>query len=263
MRPPEGAALLALMDANLVATYAMDARATPGGEVVEVPGLVMCRTPKGTVATNIAIVTGPIDPHRVRELTDATYGPSESPFSVWTREHADAALDRALIRSGFHPIHREPGMVFLPGAGTMEPPPSDVTIRAVVDEAGREDYARLMARAFGVYGAPEESTAEHFATLAGVSGPATQAYLAYASGRAVAGAILYMADGVGGIGWVGTLPDEFRRGYGLAVTGAVITEGLRRGARLLNLQASPMGEPMYRRMGFVTPTHYQWYLASA
>src|SRR5438093_1908381 len=259
----EGTELLTLMDLNMVATYATDTRATPGGEVVEAPGLVLCRTPNGTVATNMAIVTGPIEAARVRELTTAVYAPADSPFSVWTREHADEAVERGLVGLGFHAIHREPGMVFLPGAASGRPCPSEVAIRAVSDDAEREDYARLVVRAFGVYGNPETSIREHFATMASVRGPTTQAYLAYASGRAVAGAILYLAHGVGGIGWVGTLPEEFGKGYGRAVTWAVIEEGLARGVRFLNLQASPMGEPMYRRMGFVTPTHYRWYLAPA
>ena len=120
-----------------------------------------------------------------------------------------------------------------------------------------------MARAFGLYGNAEESIVEHFATLASVCGPTTQAFLAWRDGHAVAGATLYMAHGVGGIGWVGTSPDAFRRGYGQTVTRAVIAEGFRRGARFMNLQASPMGEPMYRRMGFLTPTHYRWFLAPA
>jgi GNAT superfamily N-acetyltransferase len=241
--PLERAQLLASMDANMVAVYSADTRATPGGAVVETPGLVMCRTPRGTVATNMAIVTGPIDAPTVRERTVAFYGPTGSPFSVWTREHADAGLELELGALGFHPIHREPGMTFLPGA-ERPAPPREIDIRLVT------------------YGTPEASTAEHFATLASVVGPATQAYFAYKDGRAVAGAILYMAHGVGGIGWVGTLPEEFGRGYGRAVTWAVIAEGIRRGARFMNLQASPMGESMYRRMGFTTPTHYRWFLAT-
>jgi len=260
--PPERVELLALMDANMVAVYAADTRATPGGGVAETPGLVMCRTPHGTVATNMAIVTGRIDAPTIRSRTLAFYGPTGSPFSVWTREHADAGLEGELGTLGFHPIHREPGMAFLPGAGRPAPPPPGATIRPVTDDAGRRDYARIMTRAFALYGAPEASTAEHFASLAGVTGPTTQAYLAYQDGHAVAGAILYMAHGVGGIGWVGTLPEEFGRGYGRAVTSAVIAEGLGRGARFMSLQASPMGEPMYRRMGFTTPTHYRWFLAA-
>ncbi len=250
MSLPERAELLALMDANMVAVYAADTRATPGGAVAETPGLVMCRTPHGTVATNMAIVSGRIDAPTIRARTLAFYGPTGSPFSVWTREHADAGLEVELGALGFHPIHREPGMAFLPGAGRPAPPPPGATIRPVTDDAGRRDYARIMTRAFALYGAPEASTAEHFASLAGVTGPTTQAYLAYRDGHAVAGAILYMAHGVGGIGWVGT------------VTWAVIAEGLRRGARFMSLQASPMGEPMYRRMGFTTPTHYRWFLAA-
>jgi len=247
------------MDANMVAVYAADTRATPGGVVVETPEMVMCRTPRGTVATNMAIVTGPIDAGAVHARAAETYIARGSPFSLWTREHADGALAAELPRLGFHPIHREPGMVYLSGAGSPAAPPPEITIRPVIDDRAREDYARLAARAFGVYGTPEDSTAEHFATMASVHGPATQAYLAYRDACAVAGAVLYMAYGVGGIGWVGTLPAEFGRGYGRAVTWTVIAEGFRRGARFMNLQASPMGEPMYRRMGFSTPTHYQWW----
>jgi GNAT superfamily N-acetyltransferase len=113
-----------------------------------------------------------------------------------------------------------------------------------------------------LYGVPEESIAEHFAMRESVEGPATQAFLAWREDRPVAGAILYMAHEVGGIGWVATRPDEFRRGYGRAITWAVIAEGLQRGARFMNLQASPMGEPMYRRMGFSTPTHYRWFITA-
>ena len=246
----------------MVAVCVADTRATPGGEAAEMPGLVMCRTPHGTVATNMAIVTGPIDAREVSARTAAMYAAAGAPFSVWTREHADEAVARGLADAGFSQIHREAGMVYMPGAGSPPSPPGDVDIRPIVDERGREVYAGLMAQAFGVYGTPADSTAEHFAALASVHGPATQAYLAWRDGRAVAGAMLYMAHGVGGIGWVGTLPDEFGRGYGSAVTWRVIEEGLRRGARFMNLQASPMGEPMYRRMGFLTPTHYRWFLAS-
>src|SRR5947208_1324076 len=169
------------------------------------------------------------------------------------------AHPRHLTRRG---AHASAMPCLCPGAGLPAPPPPEATIRPVTDDAGRAGYARVMTRAFAVYGAPEASTAEHFASLAGVVGPTTQAYLAYRDGRALAGAMLYMAHGVGGIGWVGTLPEEFGRGYGRAVTWAVIAEGLRRGARFMSLQASPMGEPMYRRMGFTTPTHYRWFLAT-
>src|SRR5262245_37809235 len=102
MSPPEGEELLSLMDRNMVACYRADTSATPGGEVVEIPGLALFRTPLGRISTNMAIVTGPIDASEICAQTAAMYRPTESPFSLWTREHADAALEPALRACGFH-----------------------------------------------------------------------------------------------------------------------------------------------------------------
>ena len=261
MALPERAALLALMDRNMVAMYCADTQATPGGEVVEAPGLVLCSTPRGTVVSNMTIVTGGVDVGVVREATARVYRRAGRPFSVWTRAHADAPLEAELRDAGFTALHQEPGMVLASDCGRPGALPPETEIRPVVDEAGREAYGRVMAKAYGMYGTPEESTLERFGALASVVGPERRAFLAYRGGRAVAGAMLFMAHGVGAVNWVGTLPEEFGRGYGAAVTWAVVREGSARGARFLNLQASPMGASLYRRLGFSTPTHYCVFVA--
>ena len=244
----------------MVAMYAADTRATPGGTVTEHTGLVLCGTPHGTAVNNMALVIGPIGGSVVRDLTDRVYGAVGRPFSVWTRAHADAQLEAELAELGFHELIALPGMVYADGDREPVAPPPEVVIRSVVDDAGRAAYADVMAAAYAVYGAPEESTRERFARLASLHGADTQAFVAWKNGSAVAGATLVVAHGVGGVNWVGTLPAEFGHGYGAAVTWAVVQEGLRRGAAFLNLQASPMGAPVYRRMGFRTPTHYRVYV---
>jgi len=254
--------LLELMDRNMVAMYAADTRATPGGVVLEGPGLVACRTPRGTVGSNMAIVTGRTTVADVRALTATLYERGTHPFTVWTRAHADAGLEARLRAAGWTEVYLEPGMTFLPGAAEPGPPPDGADVRPVADERDRAAYADVAAAAFGVYDIPRESVREHFAALASLRAPDVQGFLVRdARGRPVAGATLYMAHGVGGIGWVGTLPEAFGRGYGRAATWAVVREGLARGAVFLSLQASQMGAPMYARMGFVTPTHYRWFLA--
>jgi GNAT superfamily N-acetyltransferase len=253
--------ILALMDLNMREMYREDARATPGGWILEREGLLMVGAPLGTVTTNMTIVVGNPDAATVRRETDRVYRRAGLPFSVWTRAHADGALEATLPSVGFTHIAGAPGMAFLPSDGAPSAAPPELTIRAVTDDQGRADYARMSAPAWTIYGAPEASTASHFATLAGVHGPTTQAFLGYRDGRPVAGAILYVSHDVGGVGWVGTVPDEQGRGYGAAVTWAVVHEGFRRGVRLMNLQASPMGEPVYRRMGFRTPTEYRFFVA--
>ncbi len=244
---------LARLDDALCAMYAAIARTTPGGWVAEDDGLLCCGSPRGNVATNMSIVTGAPRPEAVRVAADARFG--ERPYSVWTRAHADRRLEAALADVGYVELDRQPAMAFVRGTPAPDVRP-DVVLRDVRDDAGRAACATIMARAFAVYGLPEESTAAHFATLDAVTGDDRWAVLACADGRAVAGAVAYLADGVAGIGWVGTLPEAAGRGYGGAVTAAVVREALARGANLVVLQASVMGAPLYERLGFTIETDY-------
>jgi len=116
----------------MVAMYSADTRATPGGEVSHVDGLLMCVTPHGTVVTNMALVTGPITGESVREATARMYDPRDVPYSVWTREHADERLEAELADLGFTRFHEEPGMVLGPEDGAPVPRPDGLRIRPVV-----------------------------------------------------------------------------------------------------------------------------------
>src|SRR5262245_24569979 len=165
--------LLALMDANWRAMCRGCALATPGGWVVERPGLVLCGSPSGCMTTNMAIVCGPVSPTAVREETVCHFRDAGLPFTVWTRAHADEALEPALADEGFVEVHREPGMALARDGGRAAPPPSGLAIRAVSDAAGRDAYAHVVAEAFAVYGAPRDSTRSHFATMESVLGGGT------------------------------------------------------------------------------------------
>ena len=256
------ATLLALMDLNMREMYREIARATEGGWVVERHGLVCCGSPLGTTITNMAMTAGPVDAATVRQEAARAFDRAELPYSVWTRAHADAALEAELERAGFVEITATPGMVLFRGEGDRRSPPTDVTIEPVTDDRGRDAYAQVMAEAYAVYGAPEESTRTHFARFESVCSPTTQAFLAVRGRDPVAGAILYLSHGIGGVGWVGTRPAAFGHGYGTAATWAVVEAGFARGLPLVNLQASPMGAPVYRRMGFAEPTSYRVFVPS-
>ena len=53
-----------------------------------------------------------------------------------------------------------------------------------------------------------------------------------------------------------------RRGLGTAITTTVLTTGRELGCTIGALQASPMCEPVYERMGFDTVTQYHRFAAS-
>jgi predicted GNAT family acetyltransferase len=83
-----------------------------------------------------------------------------------------------------------------------------------------------------------------------------RAYVARDGGAAIAAAMVTVYDGLGEIGFVGTVPEARGRGLGLLVTKACAHDAFARGARRVFLQASAMGEPVYRRLGFVEVTRY-------
>ena len=117
------AALLALMDLNMQEMYREITRATPGGWVVERSGLVMCGSPHGTIVTNMAMITRPLDAATVRSETDRAFRRAALPFSVWTRAHADAELEAELAAVGFHEIMSTPGMALERGDASPATPP--------------------------------------------------------------------------------------------------------------------------------------------
>ena len=66
-----------------------------------------------------------------------------------------------------------------------------------------------------------------------------------------------VSHGVAGIYWVGSLAAARGRGLGRAVTAAATNAGFDLGADFASLQASPMGEPIYRAMGYETIYDYR------
>ena len=61
---------------------------------------------------------------------------------------------------------------------------------------------------------------------------------------------------------VATAPDRRGRGYGSAVTVQAVVDGFAAGAEFAALQSSPMGESVYKRLGFREVETYLLYTLS-
>ncbi len=80
----------------------------------------------------------------------------------------------------------------------------------------------------------------------------------------VSGEVVGCAQGLvsGGAGWLGNivvLPDYRGRGIGFALTDHLIQFLRSRGCTSLILIATPLGEPVYRKLGFETATQYVFF----
>jgi hypothetical protein len=250
------AALLRRMDLNMWEMFREIIRTGRGGELVERPGFTMAASPHGTFFHNMVLVRDAVDPDEILAAARDHYVRRERPFSIWTRAHADQALEAVLRARGFVQAVAMPAMALLEDPGTRCEPPG-LEIRPATTDGQRRDFLEVTAEAYSVYQQPRALTADAFASLESVCAPHIQGFVGYVEGEPVAAAAVYVTHGVAGIGWVGTVGAHRRRRYAEAVTWAAVREGFRRGGTLASLQASPMGRPVYERMGFGTPSEYR------
>jgi N-acetylglutamate synthase len=197
-------------------------------------------------------IDGP-DESASREIEGAIAEVEEEAVPAWIEFRAGAtpASDAVARRLGFTAEEPIPAMaagrqdlVRVPGPKghvTRISEPEGLAVAAAVAAAGFE--------------APPGSLDGLYAPGVAAS-PGCSVYLAEVDGVPVSTALSWhVGDGVG-IFNVATPPKYRGRGYGRAVTAKAVEDGFDAGADLAWLQASPLGEPVYRAMGFRTVSTY-------
>jgi GNAT superfamily N-acetyltransferase len=170
----------------------------------------------------------------------------------------DPAIERAAVKMGMPcVVERYPEMLC---RRELSPLPGD--LRAVQTPAEAQSYWAICDAAYPAIGFPARLFSEAFEPDELLDDERVWACLAYAEGRPVACASAWMAGDVGMVGWVASLPAARGRGLAAACTVHVTNHMLRAGCDLVTLQASPMGEPVYRRLGFEEIFSYALYGAA-
>jgi GNAT superfamily N-acetyltransferase len=183
-------------------------------------------------------------------------------FSVKVRDNGeDEDLRRACLVAGLQGFGEPvPQMICLqPLSGPT--PIEGITVRSVEDEDGLHAFVSVNAAAYATYGMPPEVLADLFDETAIVLGDrSAHMVVARRATLPVATAMIFESDGVASVQWVGTIPDARGTGLGALVTTAVTNLAFDRGASSCTLQASPMGAPVYARLGYETLYHYAEYV---
>jgi GNAT superfamily N-acetyltransferase len=126
-----------------------------------------------------------------------------------------------------------------------------------ISEAGDiVEFVHAYARVSGI---AAEALAAAVASERQAAGDGTVTRLAGRSpdGSIVATTVLWIFHGVAVLYFVGTAPDQRRRGVGTAMTTAALALARDRGIRTAAVISTSMGEPMYRRIGFREVAHYR------
>jgi ribosomal protein S18 acetylase RimI-like enzyme len=173
------------------------------------------------------------------------------PWLLWVRDGVDDELLAAGRRAGLADAGGPPAMA-LPIIDDIPAPPSELLIEMVDDAEGLAVFRDLSARGFEM---PVEFV-EMLIADSMIDDPAFAVVVGSVDGVPASCAMVSVTGTTAGIYNVAT-PAEFRRrGYGEAATWAAIEAGAQRGCDHAVLQASEMGAPVYRRMGFVDVGRY-------
>lgn len=234
------------LHAGLIGSYADVLPRIEGGRVHEHAGYRVTVCPAIPVpGFNGIWVDGPDAPDAFDELRRAVQEVDDAGVPCWVevRVGASPAFEDAAQRLGFRLEETIPGMVLRRDELVSGSP---IPVARVHDEVGLLAALTVAAAGFEV---PAGLFAPLY-TLKVSASPALAMYIAEIDGEVVSTSTAWTRDGGVGIYNVATPPTHRGHGYGRAVTEYAIRAGFAAGADLAWLQASPLGEPIYRAMGF-------------
>jgi GNAT superfamily N-acetyltransferase len=130
-------------------------------------------------------------------------------------------------------------------------------IRQVVDATGVDDHRKVVTEGFG---SPHEVA---IGTICAglLDRPDCAVYVGYSGGVPVASGLGWRTGRTIGVYAIATIPAARRHGYGAAMTARVVADGSDAGCDVAVLQASPVGRPIYERLGFRVAVRYIAYQA--
>jgi GNAT superfamily N-acetyltransferase len=182
-------------------------------------------------------------------------------FSVWVKagQPEDDDLAGAAEAAGFQAVYEMPEMVL----GERPEPPKlspGTELRKLESAEQAGDFWRVAIESYADVGFPPEIFTG-YTNHAGLLAENVAAFIAYLDDEPASIAMTIVSDAVAGIYWVGSRKLARGRGLGRAVTTAATAAGFALGANLASLQASPMGKPIYLKMGYEVAFDYRMLLS--
>jgi len=182
---------------------------------------------------------------------------------IGPRSNPDA-LQARLVQHGLEPLGEIPGMAI--DLATLADGPAtlaDFTVERVENAQQQALWARIAATGTGFSAVAIDDLEKLEATLNDARYKAQHRYLGTLHGKPVACSALVLEAGVAGVYAVATLAEARNRGIGRYMTELPLHEARQLGYRVGILQASTMGYPIYKKLGFRDVCAYRVFLQSS
>ncbi len=215
--------------------------ASEGARLIErdgVTALLVPATPDRSVVNSVTYES----PEVLRDAYDeiaAAYDEIGATWTVWVR-HGDRATAELLAERG-HVLDAEPEAM----ARTLDDPPARPELDLEwTSEGDMRDIARLNDLAY-------EYELDSFApALAGLSLERGAVYVAHDDGKPVGGLVMADSGANSDLEWVAVVPAARGRGLSGKLLAHALADAAERGQQTTTLVSSPLGRPVYERLGY-------------
>lgn len=159
-------------------------------------------------------------------------------------------LGRYLESNGFIKKSEIPGMaVDLMKINTNFSKPPDLDIQIVSNKKTLYEWVRIVSLV--LFGFKEDDIQDFFTLIQSLNFyHKLKFYIGFYEGKAVASSTLFLSNGIAGIYHMATLPVYRNKGIGTRMTLTPLLHARDIGYRVGVLQATPLGERIYKKIGF-------------
>lgn len=243
-----------LADANLLQALREHARWQEPCTCVEEGGVLMMAGANafpGAFRNCVVRVDGRVPAAEVLRRAQAFFSEHGRGYTLLVRASRDADLITALQTAGMTPLADSPCMLI--DQPVEEPKvPTGIRIERMTELRHVQDTVAINAEAYEALKLPAAETRVFFGRPQEVLSPRMVGFVAYRDGVPLSTALTLLGGEGAGVYWVGTAAAARRSGLGELCTRLATNAGFAAGARVVTLQASPFGEPIYQRLGYRT-----------
>ena len=192
-----------------------------------------------------------VDPGDLAQAARAFFAPKKRMYTFSIIEKQDSDLEEYLLDNEYEVRFEIPCM----SVTKPLPPralPEGVHIETMSNAKHTKDFVEVSVLAYAMLGLPEVHTRAMFSKPEALLDKNIIGIIAYRGDEPLATAIVLMTGEGAGLYWIGTRPNAQRLGLGALMTVQTTNMAFDAGAKVVTLQASKFGEPVYQRLGFET-----------
>ncbi|HLS31913.1 MAG TPA: GNAT family N-acetyltransferase [Flavobacteriaceae bacterium] len=249
-------------DENLRESIRLQINAVPGAQLVEDSNYIIYSIGEKSTDPHLngALCLNDDYAEEMLERANVFFEDLNLDYTIWVRDHADFKLEELLKKSGWKPSR-------IPGSAVMiieekikkAELPKGFKVEKVIDRYHINDFGKVVKQAFDKTRPLINQMLKTEETLIDDN---IIAYVVYEENIPVSAVMTVFSEDTAGIYWVATVEQARGKGLGSFVTQIATNMSFDRGKSLVILQASELGEGVYKKLGFQTITRYRTYTVS-